>query len=846
MSSVTDTQTSMTAADWFYDQLHYIPKEDKDVLWCAKVLLYDTYHQRPFLDPQEAAKIRAKMNGHIDVQYYKNIIDPLKGTAEYFHADWKACPLDQHLDEILETTVKQLPFSLGVKAVDEYSINNREQNNRKILNRGLMRTIINSFLVQMNFPLLKASDDPFAFIQQLQQSQQQQAGGPAPVAPKGKGIPQKKFMPADLQQTLLSQIDSQEQLGIYNQYVHKEGVEIACELGIDYYVNVKNKWSFNYASDILSDIKAFNRCCFRMFTSKTTGTPEIQHFRPEDIRVSPFQKRDLSDIRHWGFEMDISYADFTKMFGADLDNADLVRIFQQNHKYNGGPVWDPTRMTEMNKALIRVGYHEFQTQDFEVYADYTMNGNDRFKKVNSDFVPGMMKNKRGNMVKEPRVENSTRVEEHRNMWYKCYYIPYFFSSEYGTFNIVEQSKFIFDFAPLQDQQRYGDDLQFARSSLLGFYSNRRSWFEIKESFMERITHLWLLFQNDLANVQPHGLNWAYEAIVIMSRMSDEKADASPKDAIAEWLGKLRQTGSTVTKQLRDSNNNIIPGAKAFELIETGHLKSAVEKLEAIGDLYQLMLKALGQNDISEGDAPKPRTNLGSIQLALGASGKSMYYVEEAYSGVLADLGNKLIIYFKDIVDNGTSKRLQEFKDIVGQANYTALMEIKNIPLANLGIYVEPVMTKEQKDLITQVAQSMASAGTLDIPTALFLAFVDNLREAYAILSFKKIQMDKQLAQQAQQQQQWKIQLGQQQLQIELAKIKANTEGKKEVEEVLGKIQESLVELEMNLKGHWAIMAKEQIKNNRIEQDVTKSQIDKMNDTPAMPVTKDMPQVNVGA
>jgi hypothetical protein len=218
-------------------------------------------------------------------------------------------------------------------------------------------------------------------------------------------------------------------------------------------------------------------------------------------------------------------------------------------------------------------------------------------------------------------------------------------------------------------------------------------------------------------------------------------------------------------------------------------------------------------------------------------------VEEAFTDILSCIGNKILKYFKDIVDLGDSRRLQEFTDLVGQANMAALKEIKGIPLRNLGLYVENTMTKDQKDMVIQMAQSMASAGTLDMATALYLTFVDNLKEAYAILIFQKAQMDKQLAEAEQAKQDFQLSLLDKQLQLELAKISAAGQQKIQLEQVIGKIQTQLEEVVINLKGHWTMAGKEQIKQNRIEQDITSSQIDKLNgpgSEDALPERKNMP------
>lgn len=838
----------------YYDRLNFIPPEQKDELWAAKALVFAKYHSSPLVETGVYEDVMQKMRGEADEAFHKKRIDPEKSEAEFFNNDFEACPIDWHVDNILEANLKQIPVNLSVKAVDEFSTSNKEENNRQIMSRSLMRNVINNINKWLNFPQLKESDDPFKYMeritaqaQQAQQTQQGQQPAAAPGNPKINFQPSKKQIPTDLIESIISQIDNSEKLGIYNTFLHKEGEEIAGELGIDYYINQKNKFVYKHATEIIQHLKGFNRCAMQMTTSAVTGTPELTTFPLDKVYASPHKEPDLSDIIHWFYEFEITYDEFVRRFGAKLSNDELRAIFDLNRRqYGGGPIeFTTANRVAINNYKIRVGYVEWVSQDVAVYSEYqTAEGNSRFKQMPTDFVPGMRKNKKGEPVPDPYSVDPKREDRFFNVWYKAYYIPYYFTSaDVATLNFEEQSRYIYEFGKLQDQERYGDDEMYARSSLIGCYSPRRTWFQVKREIMKEINHLWVLIKNDVSQVMPEGLNWVYDSIVTMASSADE-ANASGKDAISAWAAKVKQTGSAITKLIKDKNGNPVGGAAPFTRIENGIVKGILEKMEAMGTFYDLLIKCLGQNDISEGGLAKPRTNQESIQQAIGIGGKSTFFLEEMYTDVLCNLGRKMIKYFKDIIDEGDSPRLQEFIDVVGMANAYAAMQIKNIPMRNLGIYVENVITADQKQMIMQIAQSMASAGTLDEATALFLMFIDNIKQAYAILVFKKMQMDKQLAAQKQAENEFQLQLSGQQLQNELAQIQATYVGKKELETLLIGLEGKLEAMVINLKGQWTLQGKAQINQNRIEEDMTNSQIEKLNNPDpfknAVPERKDMP------
>jgi hypothetical protein len=193
-TSTENLQPVVTESDQllYYDKLNFIPVEQKDKQWAAKWIYFAKTHAVPFLDPSKAFEVRDKMQGNIDEAAHKKMIDPTLGKAEFFHADFKGLPIDNHLDEIVETTIKQIPVNLSVKAVDQYSISNKEANSRRILKRDLVSNIINQINADLGFPLLKKGEDPFKYIDQMRSQSQpaaagQPAGLPAPAVPGTTG-----------------------------------------------------------------------------------------------------------------------------------------------------------------------------------------------------------------------------------------------------------------------------------------------------------------------------------------------------------------------------------------------------------------------------------------------------------------------------------------------------------------------------------------------------------------------------------------------------------------------------------------------------------------------------------
>jgi len=800
----------------YYDYLHYIPIEQKDKLWAAQVLYFNKTVSYKLVDSETIAKFRDKDKGKIDKQALIDIIDPKMpdgtgGTADYFSADWKGNPIYLHLRRIQKAKLDQLPISHQVRAADEYAQTTRQKENSKMLGRKMFIEFVNSINKELGIPQLRPDEDPFKYAEKLAAGQ-----GAASQTGSKKGMVQNADRTTSIIDSIKASIDDNEGISLYNTYIHKDGAEIAIELGIEYYLTT-NKFQI-LREQILSDLINFNRYAFRWYTSKTTGEPVIEVLDLNDVKVSKFKKLDGSDHTHWYIEYNITFGDFVRMFGANRSEQELRDIFELN-RHNGygstghGLQWDRCSSLQRDGALIRIGYTEWETQNMEVYGEGYFRGNFRYNKMDSKWIP----------PKESPYTDSKREERHYNCWYKMYYIPIhgMGSSDVASTSFEDQAKYIYDFGPLQDQVRDGEDKQYSKSSLILWKSEEPSWAEIEDRFMGKIDLLWQQFQNDLANAMPHG-QWFNEEIITESLQLLDEGQREGKDNITEVIRKLKQTGYGWGKMFTKDGKPIPP----FTEIKTGHLASAMERLTMIFQIYQLLMQCLGKNDISSGQAPKPRQALGGIEKALEASDDSTYYIQKAFIDGYTELGKRMLYYFKEIVAEKNSRRLQEFRDIVGMAQSYALEAIDGIPLRNLGLTVDMANTQEANAFLNQFALEASTApnGLMDPVDALELTFINNVKYKYAILRLKAKQRRKQMMEERENERNYQMQLLNAQNQIEQNKLQTTFQNQLKVMEVENRLDAKLLEFETRLKTMSQLEQKDKIKDNRIEQEVAVNQI----------------------
>jgi hypothetical protein len=824
-----DNTSTVSERFIWYDKLNFVPVEKKDVVWAAQWLAYFKSNMIPLVNPEEAKKLRALERGEIDAAEYKKMIDPtidevglvdernrpiasVSKRAEYFHADWKVCPIYVHLDNILEAKIKQAPLNLYVKAADEYAMLKQQKRNAQILGRTQFTGFLNGMNKVMRYPPLAKSDDPFRYAGELK-------NGVKKATDSKLSAQTKKYYkqpPIGMNESLKAQIgDDPEGLALYNEFIDKDGVEIACEVGTKYYLLDKNKF-LTKARKILSDIKNFNKTAMQFYTSETTGEPMTEHLPVEKVNTLSFNEDDGSDIVAWNIEWDIPFGQFIQRFGADLNASQLRDVFEANRKIHNVEDYDKASYHVRNNAKIRIGYFEFESQDMEVYANYEMFGNQKYKKEKTEFKPDPAK-----------FKNSTRDESHYNVWRKMYYIPSLIESKLADFNVENQAKTIYQYDKLQDQQREGDDYRYSKTSLVVRQSDRMTYAEIVNSIMPKINFLWYQFQNEMVNCIPNGLYFAEELVTSMASTADG-ANNNNQTSKIEFMRKLKQTGWAVGKVLKDDMGKIIGDGKPFFEMKNTMLQGAMEKLDAMMVLYNMMMQSLGQNDISEGGAPKPRQNLGGIQLALTATTQSQFFIEEPYMDIVLELAKRHIYYFKQIVDEGDSKRLQAFKDIVGSASGTALEAIKDIPLHNLGLTIENAMTDDQRKSVNDLAGSLASAGILMPEDAIFIAQIDDVKYAYAILSLKAKAGRKAMADAQAAQAQAAAQATQQATQLKIEEIKAQGQNVLANTNAAKQWDMKTQQMILQLKEQMEIAVKKMTAQSNITEEITKSNIDKVN------------------
>jgi hypothetical protein len=789
----------------FYTDLHYIPKAWKDEVWAAQNIVFAKMHSKPLVDPSIAYKRRMADRSEINAQDYKEIFDPKDekgggGKAEFVAADWKANPINLHINNIVETNLEKIPINMFCSANDEFAMQKQQKVNKKMLGRKQFTDFLNEFNRQMGLPKLNPTEDPFKYAEEMKSKMQ---------------ASNKRIQPDGLMEAIKAAVSDNEDIALFNEFIYKGDVEIAIEIILARF-RQDCRWEV-LSEKVIPDLRNFNTASIGWFTSKTTGMVEKVYYDPATVYTSSFGESDGGDIVYWFREWDISFGDFVRMFGAELEPEDLKRIFEK-HKAQftaHGIDFNRSSDAEILGAKIRIGRIEFETQNCDRFASGNVNGNFSYKEVDHTYKPSPNTPKKFQKVVE---------EKHYNMWYSCFYIPYCFSPNVGQIfadaDYREQSKFIFDLRPIQDHIRYGDDNRYAKHSLIIWKSQKVPFAEIMERFMPKIHLLWQKYQNEIVQDQ-NGVVYAEEMLQSMMTIVDANTDDHTK-AKLEMLRYLKQTGNAVAKFTDADGKHFKP----FEQYSSGQMEAATRTLENMMNLYMVMTRSLAISEVTEGVDPKPRQSLGGLRISAQGGNNATFMLEKGYTSLNVECGRRDMWWIEKVVSEGdASERYKYLVDFIGQANGLNLQTIKDIPSHRLGLHIDNLNTDEQKQKLDALAEQLVKAGMMDVEVLSLIIKITNYKYAAVLMVLKYKQKQRQIMEQKEQEFMREMQLKQMELKIEQQRFMAKAQAEAFVVNV-SKQWDERIAVEINkLKAQTQAQIKDVMKNNRIEQDTNQARLD---------------------
>lgn len=808
----------------FWQDLHYMPAHLKNEVWFAQAIYFAKKNSRLFLDPKLAREYRAMDSLKVDENALKQMVDPTTpmgngGKADYFSSDWRANPAYIRLKNGVKAELQRTAKQLEVNFIDKYAKTRQMKHNYRIHYKNLFRDLINEYAPIVGLPTISASQDPYKWAKN--HTQQQQEGD--------QGKPVESDLTEKYIDLIQNQIQNDQDLVLYNELLYKGDYEQAMEKGLQHYMVNQNKWNERYSDKYIDDCMHFNKMCGEWMTDLVTGRPLVGYFNPDELWVSPFKQKDGSDILYYFFEHEITFADFVRQIGGDLKTAQLKAVYDYNktqgatHRTDWGDA--PNRLRD--NAMIRVGKFACLTQNYDGDIDTMQPSYTGYQ--SSDLSWQKMS-----------VDKDGTLEEknHYNVWYTCDYIPPTTNSLTNA-DYSWQAQFIFNIRKNQDQFRYGEDGRYSQCPLVIYDNSHQATFtDIVKAYMPKINYAWLQVQNCLVNdvdamvMSTDFLNGLLSAVDEENKVNvstpGRPSGGNGQDASMEQWKMIKQAGRGFLNMTDKQGNPLLDPSKLVVYLKNGYLERCEKFLTVMALLYNDMVRDLLTKDAA--DLAKPRTSVASTEEAIKSSGNATWFIQKGYEEFYKSYAERFVQYIlminKEAKDYNYTKRLDEFKDVLGVANALAIAGMEDVPPEKVGLTVSYVDNTAKKDFVMQIATDYMKQGKLDEDFLYLILGVDNWKVGYLLMRIGIKMRKKEQAHMEELQHQRAMEEKKADFDIANALNAGKGQAKDQNIMTKAKMDAMVGEAMDRVKAKTMSQQKEQIKNNRIEQDKNKANLDR--------------------
>lgn len=807
---------------FWYTDLNFFDPDLKNKLWAAQSIFYGKLNYSQFLDSHRQKEYRRLEKMELEESVYRQIIDPKTpqgkgGTAEYFAADFKAHPFNVHLRNNLRARLNKIGIEneIQVNEIDKYAKSQKQKDKDKVIWQREFRNLINTVNKEIGLPPIKDSQSPYNYVKSLS---------------KGKGGENPAESIDNLLDYIKNEVRDSQDLALYETYIYKGDLERAFEMGIKHYLINLNKWSV-VSEHFNDDIVNYNKACGRWYTDETTGRGIVEYLEPDRLFTSQFHSYNGEDIQGWFYEKDITFANFVRQFGTTLTNEEMKEVFELNKNQGAqhGMEFSKADSFKGSNAKIRIGYMSVLTQDAE-----------NFSVKDSQGAVKMMVPKKLSWLPDPKEKSTNELQAEQkvyNVWYSFYYIPP--PGEKLTKNSQTewawQSKFIFNLKKDMDMYRYGVDMRYAKSTLVIWKDERPSFTDIEQAFMPKIHTAWHKFQNCLINdIDAVALAEEFLGSVLNGLdESNKNGKGNGVDATLQVMRQIKQGSMAFLKMTDKQGNTLADPSKFIIPIKNGQLERGEKLLKVIVDLYTQMVTCLGQNDLSQA---KPRTPVAGVQAALQASQDSTWFIEKGVREFTVMYGERTVQHMMCMIKEKKKyqykKRLDEFASVVGNAQFWMLEGIEDTQLEEIGLTVSLEDVHANQQYVIELANKMASEGAVSYDAVgLVMGVVSiNWKYAYALLMVAVKQRERENSHKEELAFERQKQIEQEKTKQAMLLVQGKGEAKDKNIITQGKIDQMINDAINKGKAQTMTEQKQQLLNNKLEQQAQKSGLDRQEQT----------------
>ena len=568
--------------------------------------------------------------------------------------------------------------------------------------------------------------------------------------------------------------ENSEELELYMQIGYKQGIEIAMEQAIN---NVFMSNSYDeLRKRMYYDLVIIGISCMKHTFNNTDGI-KLEYVDPADIIYSYTEDPNFEDCYYFGEVKRVRANELKKEF-PHLSDKQLEEVMEKgkgNTDYNIY-AYDPEDTYDTN--TFEILYFNYKTFEKSVY---------KIKETGSGAYKALEKDDSFNPPKDQR-SRFERVAQSRECVYEGAYIM-------GSNEILKWEK-------AKNMVRPSSNVN---KVMMNYVVSAPRLYKGKiESLVSRITtyadliqltHLKL--QQVVQRMTPSGIYVDADGLAEIDLGNG--TNYNPKEAINMYF----QTGSIIGRSMT-SEGEFNHGKIPIQELPGGGGQQIQQLIGTYQYYLQMIRDVSGLNEASDGSDPDQYALVGVQKLAAANSNTATRHILQGGMYITARLADAISIRFQDVLEFHPTK--EKFIGAIGRFSVGSLEELEGLHHHDFGIFLEIAPDEEEKQMLENNIQQALSKDQLGLEDAIDIRQIKNLKLANQLLKYRKKQkivMDQQLKQQefqaqaeanaqaataseqakAQSEQvknQSKGQLSQLQVELDIKKLEAEKEFKKEL------------------------------------------------------------------
>ena len=669
----------------------------------------------------EFNRLRLYARGEQSVAKYKNEI-AVDGDLSYLNLDWTPVPVIPKFVDIVVNGLNDRLFKVKAFAEDAMSAEKRNEFQKRIEGEMIAR------------PLFQQIEEDFGVnVFQTEESE----------------------LPND-----------DEELQLFMQMKYKPAIEIAAEEAVDTILN-KNQYQ---------EIR--KRCDYDLMTlgvsmAKHQFLPgqgvQLDYVDPANVVYSYTEDPYFKDCFYWGEIKTIPMAELVKI-KPDITNEEMETISKYSQSwynyYNNAQYYENSMFMRDTVTLL---YFNYKTTHSFVYKKKEMaDGSYKVVSKNDEFNPP------AEMQEEGKFE---RIQKKIEVWYDGIMVM-------GT-NILLKWELAENMVRPKSASQHAlpNYVACAPRMYKGVYESlvRRM---IPFADLIQITHLKI--QQVVSRVVPDGVFIDADGLNEVDLGTGNAYN--PEDALRLYF----QTGSVVGRsytQDGEFNNARQPIQQLTSSSGAGKLQMLIGNYNHYMDMIRTVT---GLNEARDASSPNPDALVGVQKLAALSSNTATRHILNSSLFMTKRLAEGVIIRTADILQYSDFKN--QFAMQIGKYNLRLLEDLKDFYLYDFGIFLEMSPDEEQKQMLEQNIQMALSKNDISLEDAIDIREIHNLKMANQLLKVKRKR--KQDAEMQQMQQQQAAAAEQQQAGI---MAQAQADQQKAQMEIQGKMQLKQQEVAMDIE-----------------------------------------------